>query len=56
MAQKAYVRSPCFTPSPTLDQAKIWAELAAKSSDASIRKDAQELIQEILKAQIAGGK
>lgn len=56
IAQKAYLKSPCFSEAPTLEQAKIWAELAALSSDQSIKKDAQELMLSILKAQIAGGK
>jgi hypothetical protein len=56
IAQRAYVKSPCFSEAPTLEQAKIWAELAALSSDQSIKKDAQELMLSILKAQIAGAK
>jgi len=56
IAQKAYVKSPCFSESPTLDQAKIWGELAAQSNDPAIKKDSQQLLLEILKAQIAGSK
>jgi TPR repeat protein len=56
IAQRAYAKSPCFSALPTLEQAKIWAELAAQSSDQSIKKDAQELMLEILKSQIAGNK
>jgi TPR repeat protein len=56
IAQKAYLKSACFSEAPTLEQAKIWAELAALSSDQSIKKDAQELMLSILKAQIAGSK
>lgn len=56
IAQRAYVKSPCFSAAPTLEEAKIWAELAAQSSDQSIKKDSQELILAILKAQIAGNK
>lgn len=56
IAQRAYVKSSCFSEAPTLEQAKIWAELAALSSDQSIKKDSQELMLSILKAQIAGGK
>jgi len=56
IAQRAYAKSPCFSAPPTLEQAKIWAELAAQSSDQSIKKDAQELMLEILKSQIAGNK
>jgi hypothetical protein len=56
IAQRAYLKSACFSEAPTLEQAKIWAELAALSSDQSIKKDAQELMLSILKAQIAGNK
>ena len=56
IAQKAYVRSPCFSENPTLDQAKIWGELASQSGDPSIKKDSQQLLLEILKSQIAGAK
>jgi len=56
IAQRAYVKSPCFSVLPTLEQAKIWAELAALSSDQSIKKDSQELMLSILKEQIAANK
>jgi hypothetical protein len=56
IAQKAYARAPCFRVTPTLEEAKIWAELAAMSTDSSIKKDSQELMLAILKAQIAGNK
>jgi hypothetical protein len=56
IAQRAYSRSACFSEQPTLEQAKIWAELASQSNDQSIKKDSQELMLLILKAQIAGGK
>ena len=56
IAQKAYARAPCFSATPTLEEAKIWAELAAMSNDSSIKKDSQELMLSILKAQIAGNK
>jgi TPR repeat protein len=56
IAQRAYIKSPCFSVMPTLEQAKIWAELAALSSDQSIKQDSQELILSILKAQIAVNK
>jgi len=55
-AQKAYVKSPCFSETPTLDQAKIWGELASQSNDPTIKKDSQQLLLEILKSQIAGAK
>jgi hypothetical protein len=56
MAQRAFSKSNCFSEVPTLDQAKIWAELASQSNDQSIKKDSQNLIQDILKLQIAGSK
>lgn len=56
IAQRAYAKSACFSAPPTLEQAKIWAELAALSSDQSIKKDAQELMLSILKNQISGNK
>jgi hypothetical protein len=56
IAQKAFVKAPCFSVMPTLEEAKIWAELSAMSTDSSIKKDSQELMLTILKAQIAGNK
>ena len=56
MAQRAFSKSSCFSETPTLEQAKIWAELASQSTDQSIKKDAQNLMQDILKLQIAGSK
>jgi hypothetical protein len=56
MAQRAFSKSNCFSEVPTLDQAKIWAELASQSNDQSIKKDSQNLAQDILRLQIAGSK
>jgi hypothetical protein len=56
IAKKAYVRADCFSETPTLEQAKIWAELALMSNDASIKQDSRELINKILAEQIAGSK
>lgn len=56
MAQRAFSKSNCFSEVPTLDQAKIWAELASQSNDQSIKKDSQNLVQDILRLQIAGSK
>ena len=56
MAQRAFSKSNCFSEVPTLDQAKIWAELASQSNDQSIKKDSQNLVQNILRLQIAGSK
>jgi hypothetical protein len=56
IAQKAYARSDCFSEIPTLDQAKMWAELASLSNDQSVKMDSLELIQKILKEQLASPK
>lgn len=56
MAQRAYLRAPCFSQPPTLEQARIWADLASQSNDPSVKKDSQQLTLEILKDQIAGKK
>jgi hypothetical protein len=56
IAKRAYLRDNCFSETPTLEQAKIWAELAAMSSDDSIKKDSRELITKILKDQLVGLK
>jgi len=56
IAKKAYVRADCFSETPTLEQAKIWAELASMSNDESIKQDSKELIGRILKEQLAGSK
>jgi hypothetical protein len=56
IAQKAYARSDCFSETPTLDQAKTWAELASLSNDQSVKTDALELIQKILKEQLTSPK
>jgi len=56
IAKRAYLRDNCFSEIPTLEQAKIWAELAAMSSDDSIQKDSRELITKIIKDQLAGLK
>ena len=56
IAKKAYVRADCFSETPTLEQAKIWAELASMSNDESIKQDSKELIGRILKDQLTGSK
>ena len=56
IAKKAYVRADCFSETPTLEQAKIWAELALMSNDDSIKQDSKELITKILKEQLTGSK
>jgi len=56
IAKKAYVRADCFSETPTLEQAKIWAELALMSNDESIKEDSKELITRILQEQLSGSK
>lgn len=56
IAKKAYVRADCFSETPTLEQAKIWAELALMSNDEPIKQDSKELITKILKEQLTGSK
>lgn len=56
IAKKAYVRADCFSETPTLEQSKIWAELAAMSNDESIRRESRDLVGRILKDQLAGQK
>jgi hypothetical protein len=56
IAKRAFVRSDCFSQIPTLEQSKIWAELASMSNDDSIKQDSKALLASILKEQIAGSK
>jgi hypothetical protein len=57
LAIKAFKDKECFDVPPTLDQAKVWAQLASMSSDVLVKEDAGKLLQEILKFQIeTGGK
>jgi len=57
LATKAFKDKECFDVPPTLEQAKVWAQLASMSTDSFVKADAEKLIQEILKVQIErGGK
>ena len=57
LATKAFKDKECFDVPPTLEQAKVWAQLASMSTDAFVKADAEKLLQEILKFQIErGGK
>jgi hypothetical protein len=58
LATKAFKDKECFDVPPTLEQAKVWAQLAAMSTDSLVKEDAEKLLQEILKFQIerGGGK
>jgi hypothetical protein len=57
LATKAFKDKECFDIPPTLEQAKVWAQLANMSTDKFVKEDAEKLLQEILKFQIErGGK
>jgi hypothetical protein len=56
ISKKAYIRADCFSETPTLEQAKIWAELASMSNDEVMKQESRELINTILKEQLKGGK
>ena len=55
LATKAFKDKECFDVQPTLEQAKVWAQLASMSTDSFVKADAEKLLQEILKFQIEGG-
>lgn len=57
LATKAFKDKECFDVPPTIEQAKVWAQLASMSTDSIVKADAEKLVQEILKFQIErGGK
>ena len=57
LATKAFKDKECFDVPPTIEQAKVWAQLASMSTDSFVKADAEKLLQEILKFQIErGGK
>jgi hypothetical protein len=57
LATKAFKDKECFDVPPTLEQAKVWAQLASMSTDSIVKAEAEKLVQEILKFQIEkGGK
>jgi len=55
LATKAFKDKECFDVPPTLEQAKVWAQLASMSTDSFVKADAEKLLQEILKFQIERG-
>ena len=55
LATKAFKDKECFDVPPTLEQAKVWAQLASMSTDSFVKADAEKLLQEILKFQIEKG-
>jgi hypothetical protein len=57
LAIKAFKEKDCFDVPPTIEQAKVWAQLAGMSNDQFVKAEAEKLLQEILKFQIEkGGK
>jgi hypothetical protein len=56
LANRAFNRRECFDVTPTLEEAKIWAQLASMSSDKIVKENADKLLGDILKAQISGQK
>lgn len=52
LANKAVYDKQCFDAPPTLDEAKIWAQLAAMSIDRAVKENAEKLLQEIVRFQI----
>lgn len=56
IATKAFEKSSCFDITPTLEEARIWAELAKLSTDQEIKKSAELLLGKILEAQLSGRK
>lgn len=55
LATKAFKDKDCFDVPPTLEQAKVWAQLASMSNDSFVKADAEKLLQDILKFQIEKG-
>ena len=56
LAERAFNKPDCFDIKPSLEEAKIWAQLAKQSKDNTITTKADILLQDILKAQIEGRK
>lgn len=54
LANLAFESPECFDVKPTLEEARIWAELARMSSDKDIRTSAEKLLEKILKATLEG--
>jgi hypothetical protein len=53
LASRAVYNKDCFDVTPTLDEAKTWAQLASASSDRAVKENAEKLIQDILRIQIS---
>lgn len=52
IANKAVYNKDCFDISPTLDEAKTWAQLASMSAERAVKENADKLLQDILRIQI----
>jgi hypothetical protein len=52
LANKAVYNKDCFDSTPSLDEAKTWAQLASMSSERAVKENAEKLLQDILRIQI----
>ncbi len=52
LANKAIYNQECFDVTPTLDEAKTWAQLASMSTERAVKENADKLLQDILRIQI----
>ncbi len=52
LANKAIYNKECFDVTPTLDEAKTWAQLASMSTERAVKENADKLLQDILRIQI----
>lgn len=53
LANKAIYNHECFDVTPTLDEAKTWAQLASMSTERAVKENADKLLQDILRIQIS---
>ena len=52
LANKAVYNKDCFDITPSLDEAKTWAQLASMSTERVVKENAEKLLQDILRIQI----
>ena len=55
LATKAFKEKECFDVPPTIEQAKIWAQLASMSKDAFVKSEADKILVDIIQIQIEKG-
>ena len=55
LATKAFKEKECFDVPPTIEQTKIWAQLASMSKDEFVKSEANKILEEIIKIQIEKG-